>query len=282
MTVQDAYQQLFYQLIEIYDASEAQVIANWVVEDLTGFTKIDRVQNKTALVSKEQIAQLESIAVLLLQHQPVQQVLGYAWFYREKFRVNNQVLIPRPETEELVDWIIQENKHLVGLDILEVGTGSGCIAISLQKKLKESNVLALDISEEALAIAKHNNHSLDAKVEFIQLDFLTQHSQLNKTFHILVSNPPYIKKTEAAQMHKNVLAYEPSIALFVEDDDALIFYKAIAQFAQKHLSDTGSIYVEINEQLGAATCACFESYGFSTNLKKDLQGKDRMIKATKL
>jgi release factor glutamine methyltransferase len=287
MTLQLAYRQLLAQLYEIYDTREASNIADWVIEHVTGQRKIDRMVYKDLPVSAQQQQSLQTISDQLLQHKPVQYVLGEAWFCNMKLYVNEHVLIPRPETEELVEWVTEEAmqnaKCKMQNFILDIGTGSGCIAIALKNKIKVAEVYAADVSIEALEVAKQNAAQQNIEVSFLQLDFLdkSKWEQL-PAFDIIVSNPPYVTKSEEQTMQPNVLKHEPHIALFVPDEDALKFYKTIAEFAQTHLLANGNIFVEINETLGQQVTDLFTQNGFkNVTLKKDLQGKDRMIKASR-
>lgn len=287
MTLQLAYRQLLARLYEIYDTREASNIADWVIEHVTGQRKIERIVYKNLPVTVQQQKKLQTITDQLLQHQPVQYVLGQAWFCNMKLNVNENVLIPRPETEELVEWIIKEtignSKFEIRVFILDIGTGSGCISIALKKKISDAEVYAIDVSTEALAVAKQNAAQQHIEVKFLQFNFLdkSKWKQL-PTFDIIVSNPPYVTKSEEQTMQPNVLKYEPHIALFVPDEDALKFYKAIAAFAQTHLLPKGHIFVEINETLAQQVTYLFKQNGFENiTLKKDLQGKDRMIKASR-
>ncbi len=217
---------------------------------------------------------------------PLQYVLGETEFYGLRFKVNPSVLIPRPETEELVEWIISDlpkpKTSIEGLKIIDIGTGSGCIPISLKKNLPEAQLFALDISPEALDVSIQNAALNQTTVNFIQADIL---NLLNKQliaekFGIIVSNPPYVTDAEKEQMLPNVLQHEPHLALFVPDNDPLIFYKAIADFAIKHLDTTGSLYLEINENLGEETVQLLKQMGFKKIvLRQDLSGKDRMIRS---
>lgn len=281
MTIRAAYQQLSSDLSAIYESREAANIADWVIEHFTGLPRVDRIVYKDKELSPEQQNQLQKATQELLKHKPVQYVLGEAWFAGMKFYVNENVLIPRPETDELVEWIITDfSSHQKTIQLLDIGSGSGCIPISLQKNLPRAAVTSLDISEGALEVARQNARTLKADVDFKLIDFLNEDNWNNLgMFDVIVSNPPYIKDSESATMHNNVLSFEPHLALFVDDNDALIFYKKIAAFAITHLAKDGKIYVEINEALGTETKALFESYGFTTELRKDLQGKDRMIRA---
>ncbi len=285
MTIQLAYQQVLAKLNDVYEQREAANIADMLIEYVTDQRKIDRITNKDLPINTGQQAMLKKYTEELLAHKPIQYVIGEVWFMGMKLKVNENVLIPRPETEELVEWItkeiqLRENKNL---SLLDIGTGSGCIPIAAKKLIPEISVSAVDISEEALQLASINAIEQHVLVDFIHLDFLNEQEwvQMSK-YDIIMSNPPYIKKSEAALMNKNVLAYEPHIALFVPDEDALLFYKSIAKFGLHHLKENGALYVEINEALGDLVVQNFEENGYSEiQLKKDMQGKDRMLKARK-
>lgn len=283
MTVQEAYTKLVYRLFDLYDDRESANIANLVIENITGMQKIDRILNKTLLLSNEQLDRFSKFSEALVQHKPVQYVLNEAWFAGMKFYVDGNVLIPRPETEELVDWIAKQatTNKLQTSAILDIGTGSGCIPIALKAKLMNAEVHALDISKTALHVAKKNAADLQTPVQFHEADILNKATwkQLS-SFDIIVSNPPYIKQSEDNAMRQNVLQYEPHLALFVPDSDALIFYKAIAEFGLQHLDANGFLFFEINEVHGKDVAAILSSNNYTEiEIRKDLQGKDRMIKA---
>jgi release factor glutamine methyltransferase len=288
MTLQAAYRQLLAQLYEIYDKREAANIADWVIEHVTGQRKIERIVYKDLPVFEQQQQTLQTITNELLQHKPVQYVLHEAWFYNMKLYVNENVLIPRPETEELVELIVEktiEDSKLQGQStVLDIGTGSGCIAIALKKKMGNLKVFAIDISANALGVAQQNATQQNVEINYMQVDFLDKSKwEELPAFDIIVSNPPYIRKSEDRLMAPNVLKYEPHVALFVPDEDALKFYKAIADFAKMHLQLNGSVYVEINEGLAAQVITVFEQANFKkVRAKKDLQGKDRIVIATSL
>ncbi|RYZ18488.1 MAG: peptide chain release factor N(5)-glutamine methyltransferase, partial [Chitinophagaceae bacterium] len=231
----------------------------------------------------------------LLTHEPVHYVLNKAWFYGMELYVDKAVLIPRPETEELVHWIINDVKAsgiavfdqntlksdaTTKLKILDIGTGSGCIALALKKEIPKAEVWGCDVSEEALNVARRNGSTLDIRVDFQGINFLDEVQQKSlPTVNIIVSNPPYIPLKDLATMQPNVVDFEPHTALFVPDNDALIFYKAIAAFAKKRLYTNGTIYLETHEDLGAAVVELFRGEGFaSVEIKKDMQGKERMVK----
>lgn len=284
MTIQRAYQQLLIKLYQIYNTQEAANIADRVIEHVTGQRKIDRIVYKDLPVDEDQQKQLEKIAVELLHHRPVQYVLGETWFMDMKLTVNESVLIPRPETEELVEWILMDIQQPGSKEfsLLDIGTGSGCIPIAVKKKIPKASVSAIDVSDEALQVVKLNGLEQKAAISIFNLNFLeeAEWSQLGK-YNIIVSNPPYVKRSEESAMRENVLKYEPHIALFVPDQDPLVFYTAIAKFSQQHLELGGSVYVEINEALGKEVVELFTKRGFAdVILKKDMQGKDRMVKAT--
>lgn len=284
MSIHEAYQQLLLQLYDLYDDREAANIADMVIEYVTGQRKTDRIMHKELPVTDSQSLQLETITKKLMQHTPVQYVLHEAWFAGMKLYVDEHVLIPRPETEELADWIITEINNSNGQvkNILDIGTGSGCIPVALKKKLPKAVVRGIDISEGALNVAIKNAMLQAAQVYFIRMDFLEQaaRDQLDK-FDIIVSNPPYVKRSESSSMQKNVLAHEPHLALFVPDEDALLFYRHIAEFGKTHLDDGGLIFLEINEALGKEVAELYKKEGYITETRKDMQGKERMIKAVK-
>jgi release factor glutamine methyltransferase len=285
MTIHLAYQQLLARLYEIYNTREAANIADIVIEHVTGQRKIDRIIYKDLPVDESQQEQLENYTNQLLQHKPVQYVIGECWFMNLKLIVNESVLIPRPETEELVEWLLKDIKHLSkALSLIDIGTGSGCIPIAVKKRFPGLSVSAIDVSKDALQVAALNAVAQKVSVNITELDFLNE-SEWNRLdkYDVIVSNPPYIKQNEEAEMRNNVLKFEPHLALFVPDENPLIFYEAIAKFSQKHLEAGGSVYVEINETLGEQVVALFRNYEFTDIiLKKDMQGKDRMVKATLL
>jgi release factor glutamine methyltransferase len=234
------------------------------------------------IFSEEEIAAWNSILEQLKLEIPIQYLLGKTSFYGLDFEVNENVLIPRPETEELVDWILERQQPTGNgrnLKILDIGTGSGCIAISLAKNLPNAQVFAIDVSEKALATAKKNAESNAVKVTFISRNILDA-EDLEQEFDIIVSNPPYVRNLEKEEIKKNVLEHEPHLALFVEDNDALIFYRKIAELAQKNLSNSGELYFEINQYLGKEMVDLLEGMNFKNiELRKDIYGNDRMTLA---
>lgn len=287
MTVEDGYKKLLLRLHNVYDLREASNIVDLVIEQITGWKRIERFLNKKKLLTDTQLETLNGYTLQLMQNRPVQYVLGEAWFAGMKFLVDESVLIPRPETEELVEWIMQDlknsNSSTTIAATLDIGTGSGCIPIALKKQIRNISVTSLDVSEGALNLAQKNAVSHDTNIHFLLFDFLNEEKWAELAlFDIIVSNPPYIKESERALMSKNVLDFEPSLALFVPDNDALLFYRKIASFGKQHLSQDGKIYVEINGILGKEVSSLFIKEGYQVELRKDMQGKDRMLKAIRL
>ncbi|WP_396589656.1 peptide chain release factor N(5)-glutamine methyltransferase [Allomuricauda sp. R78024] len=272
---------IFHQELDvIYPKEEVDAFFYRLIEH---YLKLDRfvlvLQPNLAITKEEEQPIFEALAGLKLE-KPLQYILGTAHFMDLEIKVNENVLIPRPETEELVEWILEECqvKPSRDLKILDIGTGSGCIAMALAKGLPNAKVYALDVSEEALKVAQENAESNQVEIEFIQMDVLNPNN-LELKFDIIVSNPPYVRELEKHEIKNNVKAYEPSLALFVPDEDALLFYRAIIAFAEKHLLEKGHLYLEINQYLGKETKALLEAHNFSEiELRKDLFGNDRMLK----
>jgi release factor glutamine methyltransferase len=279
MNISESYLYLRDALTALYDQREAGNIADMVMEKITGLKRIDRVMKKGHELDSAQTQLFHQYADSLLLHQPVQYVLQEVWFYGMPLYVDERVLIPRPETEELVEWIIKAQTKKT--TILDIGTGSGCIAIGLKKNIPAAAVWAMDISEAALEVARKNAAAQRTDISFLRADILQEATQSSlPSFDIIASNPPYIPASGQKDMSKNVTHYEPHTALFVPDDDPLMFYSAISAFASGNLNANGHVYVEIHEDMGEAVKSIFEKQGF-TNIviRKDLQGKDRMIRA---
>lgn len=282
-----SYNAAFYELRNdlqtVYDTQEATAIAHQVLEHITGAGKFDRLINKDTLLSEKQFSQYQQMKAELLTAKPLQYVLGYSWFMERQFEVNKHVLIPRPETEELVYWIINDHQgEQKILDVLDIGTGSGCIPISLKLAMPEWNITSCDISGDALRVATSNAQTLNAAIELKELDFLDKEkwSALG-IYDIVVSNPPYIPETEREQLHANVREHEPGTALFVPSNDALLFYRNIAEFGKTHLKQYGSIYCEVHVDYANDTEALFREMAYSqTELRKDMHGNLRMLKAS--
>jgi release factor glutamine methyltransferase len=289
---------LISRLETIYPLSESASIAALAMEHVTGLDRSARLPRREEALTPQQEDLLQDVAARLLEQEPIQYITATAWFYGLKLYVDRSVLIPRPETEELADWIIKDvlaaglpvfqrktNDADVTsvLKILDVGTGSGCIALALKNKMPLAEVWGCDVSEEALNVARRNGSGNNIRVDFQGVDFLDEAQQrLLPSVDILVSNPPYIPLRDKAGMQDNVLCYEPHTALFVPDEDALLFYRALARFGRKRLHDGGSIYLEIHEDLGQAVQELFTNEGYgSVEIRMDMQGKERMVKVRK-
>ncbi len=281
MTVQETTYYILNQLRPLYGDSEASQVTDWMMEHITGSKKTERMLYKNEPLSAEEETRAKQYTERLLQQEPVQYVLNESWFCGLRFYVDNSVLIPRPETEELVEWVITNCKFPVDeLKILDIGTGSGCIAIALKRRIRRAEVWACDTSAGALETAKKNADTLGTAINFMPLDFLEQSTwESLPAFDIIISNPPYIPAKDKETMKRNVLEHEPAAALFVPDNDPLVFYKAIAEFGKTHLTKNGSIFTEIHEDLGKDTTAVFQQAGYTAEIKKDMQQKDRMIRA---
>ena len=289
------YKTHFFDLLKnIQDEQEIESFFFILTEYLHHLKRVDVALNPDFEISDAAIEKWNAILAQLQQEKPIQYITREAWFYGLRFEVNENTLIPRPETEELVEWIIESQKSEVQsrkLEILDIGTGTGCIPISLKANLPHVNVSAIDVSEKALEVARRNAVSNKVEINFIQTNILevedlsqlqTPNFQLPTSFDIIVSNPPYVRNLEKEEIKKNVLDYEPHLALFVEDNDALLFYRKIAQLALKNLSPNGLLFFEINQYLGKETVGLLENLGFKNiELKKDIYGNDRMIKCTR-
>lgn len=313
MTVQQAFTVFVQRLQAVYSTNEAAIVADWVFEKVAGMSKANRRAVADQLLDAVIADTLQQKLTMLLNHQPVQYVLGEAWFYKMRWTVNEHVLIPRPETEELVELGIRNLEFGIGNrelgirnwelgtpstvnrqpstdlgprsttngqrpTILDIGTGSGCIAVTLQKLMPSARVTAVDVSAGALAVAQKNALAHGAAVEFLQLDFLNRDNwHLLSQYDAIVSNPPYIPQNEKEKLDTNVAAYEPGLALFVPDNDPLLFYKAIAQFGLQHLRPGGFIAVETHEDYAQATAEMFRQHYGSVRVQRDLFGKERMV-----
>ncbi len=274
------YQQLWQSLTPLYEAGEAQAIVRTVLEVRHGMTLTDIICGKVNELSADEGIKLEEIAGRLQKGEPVQYVLGQADFAGRTFHVERGVLIPRPETAELCEWIARDCPP--GVRILDICTGSGCIAVTLGLCVKDSEVVGWDISEDALRIARKNAEALGATNVSIEYKDALRLSEDPERWHVIVSNPPYICEKEKAEMEKNVLEYEPSIALFVPDEDPLRFYRAIAEYASIGLRGKGRIYFEINPVCEKETREMLEGFGFKDiETKEDSFGKKRMMRAVK-
>lgn len=252
-----------------------------LVDHYLGRRRIDVALEPDMEVSEGQMAKFEKALLRLQDHEPIQYITGKTEFYGLEFYVDKNVLIPRPETEELVEWIISDHKNSnKELRILDIGTGSGCIPVSLAKNLPDSVVSSFDISTEAIAMAKKNADLNNTRVNFQNIDILSL-DNLEERFDIIVSNPPYVRELEKKDMHRNVLDFEPKLALYVEDVRPLVFYEKIASLAMTSLEPSGALYFEINQYLSEETKTMVENLGFEAELKKDIFGNYRMLKATR-
>ncbi|CAD5289666.1 MULTISPECIES: peptide chain release factor N(5)-glutamine methyltransferase [unclassified Imperialibacter] len=266
------------QLIPLYEVNEAQSITDYLLEGALGITGKERLAKKPLEVSDFDLDVLEEAVKRLKNQEPVQHVVGYGWFYGRKFQVNKNVLIPRPETEELVHWIANSHKSGSDLNLLDIGSGSGCIPITISLEAPGLQCEGWDISEVALEIARENAIKLEANVLFKRANILEATID-DETFDVIVSNPPYVRDSEKPLMSKNVLAFDPSLALFVGDNDPLIFYKRIATLAKTGLKQEGWLYFEINEAFGPEMKDLLDSLGYSQiELRQDINGKDRMVR----
>lgn len=270
----------------LYPAGEITCLVRLLMERICGIAPYQLLAGKGKELSETEKERIREIVGALQKSVPVQYALGTARFYGREFIVNPSVLIPRPETEELVEIIlkdIRQKKHAAPLRIADVGTGSGCIALTLAAEVSQAQVTAIDISAEALATARTNAARLKVNATFIQADILsdTAGDAIPGRFDLIVSNPPYVMASEKKEMEKNVLDYEPHLALFVDDDDPLLFYRHIARFGKKRLNLEGRLYFEINARCGEATTRLLQTEGYrDITLIRDMAGKDRMIKAS--
>ncbi|MES2430721.1 MAG: peptide chain release factor N(5)-glutamine methyltransferase [Bacteroidota bacterium] len=296
MTIKELHRNFIQQLQNIYSSNESAAITDMIFEKIAGVKKTDVIISPEKIPDTNSALQLQVALEKLLSHIPVQYVLGEAWFCNMKFFVNEHVLIPRPETEELVKLVIDEVRSTIYdvnndeneivhrkskiVNIIDIGTGSGCIAIAVKKKLPSAEITAIDVSEDALNIAKENAVINEAMINFKQIDFLDENKWSDlPLFDAIVSNPPYIPINEKAILDKNVTEHEPDTALFVPNNAPLLFYEKIIAFAKDHLNPDGKIFVEIHENFGESTAAAFAKMFKEVIIKKDISGKDRMIMA---
>ena len=271
------------ELKDVYENDELETIIAYCFEAFLNMKRSDLTLKSEDTISESELLKFNFAIKDLKNQKPIQYILGEADFYRLKFKVNEKVLIPRPETEELVDLIIKDTKMQSPV-IIDIGTGSGCIPVALKKNIPSAKVSAIDISKEALEVANENAKLNGVEVEFVLKDILipiTNNQQPITTFDIIVSNPPYICISEKETMHKNVLDFEPHLALFVNDTDPLLFYKAICDFALIHLNKNGKIYFEINQSLASETKNMLENKGFkNVELIKDLNNNFRILRGS--
>jgi release factor glutamine methyltransferase len=269
------------QLFKFYDYRETEILIFMLIEEYTGISKADIFLNPEQPINESELLKIHFAVKDLKNYKPIQYILGKTEFYGFPIQVNPSVLIPRPETEELVDWVVHDTGRDQEYTAIDIGTGSGCIAIALKKTLPNIVVQAIDLSAGALEMAQQNALINHADVSFHHINFLDKNEWKNLgCYDIIISNPPYVRNIEKSHMKKNVLNYEPGNALFVDDENPLKFYICIAGFAQLNLNKNGSLYCEINQYLGDETFKLFENLGFKDiRLKKDLKGNNRFIKA---
>jgi release factor glutamine methyltransferase len=283
MKIKQYRTQFIKELSPFYDAYEAESFFYLILEDKHQLRQIDLALNHELTFSEDDFVVWDSLLAQLKQEVPIQYLLGKTNFYGLDFEVNENVLIPRPETEELVEWIIKENAtndKAKKIRILDIGTGSGCIAISLAKNLPNAEVYGFDVSKKAIETAKKNAINNKVDVTFMFQDIL-ELEQLKYNFDIIVSNPPYVRNLEKEEIKKNVLEYEPHLALFVDDNDALIFYRKIAELAKNNFVESGQLYFEINQYLGQEMRDLLENMDFKNiELRKDIYDNDRMMKGS--
>lgn len=275
--IKDLFEEITSRLISLYDNRESQSIAKNYLLDRFEFDAMQLAMNKEVEYDD---THLQNDLIQFELGVPYQHIVGFTYFFGHKFNTNPNALIPRPETEELVDWVVKDHFNTAPT-ILDIGTGTGCIPISLKLELPNSNCFGLDISEEALALARSNAQALEADVNFIKCDILNEDLQ-NNSHDVIISNPPYIPQSEKQLLHKNVIEHEPDLALFVADNDPIIFYRTIAEKALLSLKSGGALYFEIHESFGQDVIEMLSSLFFrDIKLAQDLQGKDRMIRAYK-
>ncbi len=281
MTTIEVSKYIKHTLSNLYPSQEINAFTAIIFNHLLNYSRLDiHLQSNTQLLPDIE-AQIYDIINQLERYRPIQYIIGSTEFYDLKFLVNESVLIPRPETEELVHWIIDDYTGLAP-QIIDIGTGSGCIAVTLAKKIDGSVVTGVDISPKALNLARENAAFNAVNMNFIELDILANSSPEFVTFDVIVSNPPYVTIKQKDNMSSNVLNFEPHLALFVPENNPLIFYTAIASFANKYLKDDGSLYFEINEDLSKETTNALSELGFTSEIRKDINGKCRMIKAKRI
>ncbi len=271
------------RLKEIYEEREAMSVVKLILREILEMNNTELAIYKSQGIDEENEKAIKTAVKRSAKGEPVQYILGHTDFAGFKILVDKNVLIPRPETEELVQWVRFEN-NISGMQILDACTGSGCIAIALEKLMNNTQVTAIDISKDALKIARENAEELKANTKFIQMNVLDEKSWGNlSSFDIIVSNPPYVLEKEKSLMHENVLKYEPEIALFVPNEDPLLFYKKIGAMAKQKLKVGGSVYFEINEEYGKEVKFLLEKTGFkNVEIKQDIHGKDRFVRGLKM
>ena len=276
------YKELFQnELSSFFDAMEIDQFFYLTLEKMHRLKRVDLALHPHFEITDAEAQQWNAVLTQLKTQKPIQYILGETSFYGLTFHVNEYTLIPRPETEELVQWILETTISGLPITILDIGTGTGCIPITLKKNLPKATIFGLDVSDKALEVATINALNNETAVTFLQKDILAT-TLLDRSFDVIVSNPPYVRELEKKQINPNVLQFEPHLALFVTDNDPLLFYRKIAQLAQDYLQPGGQLFFEINQYLGPAMTALVKSYGFTQiELRKDIYGNDRMLRAVK-
>ena len=264
------------KLTPLYDVREADNLFYWVCEDHFGISKFE-LRSQDPRLTESELLWVRSTVQRLEKGEPIQYILGQTTFYNCSIQVNEHVLIPRPETEELVDWVLNENRKQA--EVLDIGTGSGCMPIALKKARPEWGLTGLDISSEALKLAQKSADLNEVEVNWLERNILEAFPEEFKRYDIIISNPPYVLESDKTQMHENVLDFEPHIALFVADSDPLLFYRKIASLAKQILFPNGVLFFEIHENYGAQTKSMMQEFGFANvEIRQDLQGKARMVR----
>ena len=282
MTFQDIRFDFRQKMTDLYDVSEIETLFFMGFEALFSKKKIDFVLHPNETLSVENLQKWNQFLLELMQGKPIQYILGITEFYGLPFIVNENVLIPRPETEELIDWILKDYQQKDEISILDIGSGSGCIPIVLNAKMPQAKIVSWDVSEKALETAQKNNQLNKTKVAFELKDILKVEN-IPFSVDVMVSNPPYVQIGEQAAMKKNVLDFEPHLALFIPENDPLLFYRKIGTLAWQHLNENGALYFEINQYLGNETMELLRAIGFQNlELRKDFRNNDRMLRARKI
>ncbi len=278
MTIKQVYNEYLSELKWLHSDGEASAITNLIFEHFLLLRGSTIILNYDKKIDENDNIKLNNALLQLKKHVPVQYITGRCWFYNLSFAVNEHVLIPRSETEELVLEAINFLKNSEGKKVLDIGTGSGCIPICIKKNIVGADVMSVDVSKQALEIAKRNAFSNNVEINFLKLDFLDETNFADlPIFDLIISNPPYIPEKEKAILNKNVVDHEPHLALFVSDDDPLIFYRKILIFAASHLEKNGKILLEVHEDFSSETAAIFLAEKYDVEIKKDMQGKERML-----
>ena len=280
-TIKDIRFYLTRELTGIYKEPEIRILADILIKTVTGTIKLHDLYDKSYVITKKQAERIFGFTKELKTGKPIQYILGETTFYNCTIKVNASTLIPRPETEELVDLIIKENKNYKG-EIIDIGSGSGCIAIALAVNIPSAILTGIEISDDAISIARDNAVSNKARITFVKGDILSINNETISKAGIIVSNPPYVRTSEKSQMNKNVLDFEPHLALFVSDSDPLIYYKAILKLADTILLPAGYLYFEINEAMGKPLVELLKSFDYShIEIVSDINDKERIIKGRK-